>query len=303
MLQVEGISKSFPGRREALRDLSFSVPAGEKAALLGLNGAGKTTAFRIILGLLAPDEGGVKVWGRRVGREDEEIQRSIGYLPENAPLYPELSPREHLDFLAAFHCIPDRKGRLCEMRECCGLGEVWNRPIGSLSKGFRQRVALASALIHEPRLLILDEPTVGLDPQQVDQFRALIRSISGGRAVILSTHILAEVEALCDRCLILHRGRLARDCRLPVSPGLRFRVQWQGAGPEAGDATVEDHRRLGDGWMEASLLLNDSEDAPRLLERMISRGARVRDFSRKGMSLEELFLRATTEGARKETQE
>jgi ABC-2 type transport system ATP-binding protein len=215
MIDVKNVTKSY-GPIEALRGISFDIASGEIVGLLGPNGAGKTTTIKILTGSLQPDDGTVNVNGRDVLEHTREVQAEIGYLPETAPLYRELTVQGYLRMMAELRGIPEeeRRARLSEAVYATGLAEHLVRPIGELSKGFRQRVGLAQAILHKPRLLILDEPTIGLDPTQVVEVRHLIRRLSERSTVLLSTHILSEVEALCDRVIILINGRIRADAEL-----------------------------------------------------------------------------------------
>jgi ABC-2 type transport system ATP-binding protein len=215
MIDVTDLTKSY-GPIEALRGVTFHIAPGEIVGLLGPNGAGKTTAMRILTGYLHPDEGTAYVNGLDVLAHTREVQAHIGYLPENAPLYPELSVQAYLNMMAELRQIPEDEqvARLSEAIYSTGLSDHLVRPIGQLSKGFRQRVGLAQAIIHRPRLLILDEPTLGLDPTQVVEIRRLIRRLTEQSTVLFSTHILSEVEALCDRVIILMNGQIKADARL-----------------------------------------------------------------------------------------
>lgn len=215
MIDVNEVTKSY-GPIEALRGISFNVAAGEIVGLLGPNGAGKTTTIKILTGNLHPDDGTVEVNGLDVLEHTQAVQAQIGYLPETAPLYPELTVQGYLKMMAELRDIPDEEQRACisEAVYATGLADHLTRPIGELSKGFRQRVGLAQAIIHKPRLLILDEPTIGLDPTQIVEVRRLIRGLARRSTVLLSTHILSEVEALCDRAIILINGRIRADARL-----------------------------------------------------------------------------------------
>ena len=196
--------------------VSFHIDAGEIVGLLGPNGAGKSTAIKILTGYLQPDSGQVTIGGLDVLTQTREVQAQIGYLPENAPLYPELSVQGYLGMIAELRQIPDheRQARLSEAIYATGLQEHLTRPIGHLSKGFRQRVGLAQAILHQPPILILDEPSIGLDPTQIVEIRKLIRRLSEHSTVLFSTHILSEVEALCDRAIILINGKIKADARL-----------------------------------------------------------------------------------------
>lgn len=215
MIHVSGLSKSY-GHVEALRDVSFSVEAGEIIGLLGPNGAGKTTLMKILTGYLQPTSGQAIVDGLDVLKQSLEVQRRIGYLPETAPLYPELSVQAYLKMIAELREIPAdlQPALLADTVRSTGLQEHLTRPIGQLSKGYRQRVGLAQAIMHKPKLLILDEPTIGLDPTQVAQVRHLVRRLAEGSTILLSTHILSEVEAICDRVIILLNGEIRANDRL-----------------------------------------------------------------------------------------
>jgi ABC-2 type transport system ATP-binding protein len=215
MIDVVNVSKSF-GPVQAVRQVSFHVDPGEIIGLLGPNGSGKTTLMRILTGYLQPDEGQVSIDGLDVLTNTLEIQRQIGYLPENAPLYPELTTQDYLKMIADLRQIPQSEQQiyLSEAIRATGLQNHLTRPIGELSKGYRQRVGLAQALVHQPQVLILDEPTAGLDPTQIGEVRRLIRRLAGQSTVLLSTHVLSEVEATCERVIMLLNGEVRADARL-----------------------------------------------------------------------------------------
>ncbi|MGD8627229.1 MAG: ATP-binding cassette domain-containing protein [Anaerolineae bacterium] len=215
MIDIQDLSKNY-GPVQALKSISFHVAPGEIIGLLGPNGAGKTTIMKILTGYLQPTEGAVTVDGLDVVDHAFEVQERIGYLPENAPLYPELSVQSYLKMMADLRQIPaeEQPARLREAIEATDLARHLTRPIGHLSKGYRQRVGLAQAIIHQPKLLILDEPTIGLDPTQIVQVRHLIRRLAQQSTVMLSTHILSEVEAICDRVIILLNGEIKADAHL-----------------------------------------------------------------------------------------
>ena len=215
MIQVTDLDKSY-GPVRALHGVSFHIDAGEIIGLLGPNGAGKTTIIKTLTGYLQPDSGEVIVDGLNVLTETQAVQSRIGYLPENAPLYPELTVQAYLKMIAGLRQIPpdDELNYISDAVLATGLEAHLTRPIGQLSKGYRQRVGLAQAILHRPRLLILDEPTVGLDPTQIVEIRSLIRRLAQNSTILFSTHILPEVEALCDRVLILINGEIKVDARL-----------------------------------------------------------------------------------------
>lgn len=210
MISASHLSKKYPGRL-AVNDVSFEVDNREVVGFLGPNGSGKSTTMRMLCGYLAPSGGTARVAGFDVMRHPMEVRQRIGYMPENCPLYPELRVDEYLAFRAALKGVPRnrRAARLQEVKELCGLGDAGRRVIGQLSRGYRQRVGLAEALVHDPEILILDEPTAGLDPGQIRHVRELILQLGTRHTILLSTHILSEVEAVCRRVIIIHEGRIA----------------------------------------------------------------------------------------------
>lgn len=221
---VDKITKLY-GAQRAVDNVSFKVKTGEILGFLGPNGAGKTTTMKAITCFLAPNEGDVTVDGVSIHDNPESIKKKIGYLPESTPLYRNMPVIDYLTFVAELHGIPKEniKSRILEMVNVCGLQSEKHKKINELSKGYRQRVGLAQALIHDPEILVLDEPTEGLDPNQIVEIRELIRKIGKEKTVILSSHILAEVEATCDRILIINNGKIVAD-----STAAELRKQAQG---------------------------------------------------------------------------
>jgi ABC-2 type transport system ATP-binding protein len=215
MIQVERLSKRY-GTVKAVDRISFTVNRGEIVGLLGRNGAGKTTTMRMLTTFLQPTSGRAALAGHDVLDEPLEVRRKVGYLPENVPLYTEMRVREYLEFRARLKDVPRsrRRAAIDHVIGRCHLGEVERRILGHLSKGFRQRVGLAEALVHDPEILILDEPTVGLDPIQIREVRALIRELGDRHTILLSTHIMSEVEAVCGRVIIIEQGHIALDDQL-----------------------------------------------------------------------------------------
>ena len=210
MIEIKDVSKLY-GEQRALDHVSFNVSKGEIVGLLGPNGAGKSTLMKIITCYIPPTEGDVTVCGHSIYYESLAVRRAIGYLPEHNPLYLEMYVREYLRFAAGLSGVKERNTRAEEMIELTGLGSEANKKIGQLSKGYRQRVGLAQALIHEPEVLILDEPTTGLDPNQLEFIRSVIRDAGKQKVVLLSTHIMQEVEAMCSRAIIIDHGRIVAD--------------------------------------------------------------------------------------------
>ena len=216
MIQVTNLHKIYDNHVRALRDVSFTVHDGEILGFLGPNGAGKSTTMKIITGYTAPTEGSVQVNGREVSDHPIEVKRQIGYLPESVPLYEDMTVIEYLEFIAEIRMRGvgtlkrgALKDALAHVIKICGLQKMVRRPIGELSKGYRQRTCLAQALVHNPDILILDEPTSGLDPNQIAEIREVIKEIGRQKTVILSTHILQEVQAMCDRVIIINEGKIA----------------------------------------------------------------------------------------------
>jgi ABC-2 type transport system ATP-binding protein len=211
-IKVENITKSY-GPQKAVDRISFHVKTGEILGFLGPNGAGKTTTMKMLTNYLLPEEGNIFIGGKSFLEEADELKKHIGYLPENNPLYQDMPVIDYLQFCAEIQQIPGEKiaGRIREMVRVCGLNQEKHKKIGELSKGYRQRVGLAQAMIHDPEILILDEPTSGLDPNQIIEIRKLIRELGREKTVILSTHIMQEVEATCDRILIINKGQIVAD--------------------------------------------------------------------------------------------
>jgi len=212
MIEAKGLSK-FYGNFAAVRDVTFSVPAGQVVALLGPNGAGKTTTMKLLTGFLSPSQGRATIAGHEVLSDRVEAMKNIGYLPENGPLYGEMTPREMLHFFGKARGMDSARieERIRQLTAQCGLSEILDKPTQKLSKGNRQRVGMAQALLHEPKVLILDEPTSGLDPNQIIAMRSLIAEFGKSGTVILSTHILQEVEAMASRVIFINDGRVIFD--------------------------------------------------------------------------------------------
>jgi ABC-2 type transport system ATP-binding protein len=209
-IQVENITKRY-GQQVALHSVSLEVNSGEIVGFLGPNGAGKSTLMKIITGYLLPDSGVTRINGLKVEADKTDFRSKIGYLPEHNPLYPEMYIREYLNLVAGFYRLKNTRKSVEQAIEMTGLGSEISKKIGALSKGYRQRVGLAQALIHNPDVLILDEPTSGLDPNQLEEIRKLITTISRDKTVMLSTHIMQEVEAICNRIVIINKGNIVAD--------------------------------------------------------------------------------------------
>lgn len=233
-IKIENLTKTY-GPQKAVDDISFQVNAGEILGFLGPNGAGKTTTMKMITNYIGIDRGDVSIGGNSVRKGSDGLRSHIGYLPEHNPLYLEMPVIDYLEFSAALQGVSNEMipARVKEMVKLCGLNAEKHKKIGELSKGYRQRVGLAQAMIHDPEILILDEPTTGLDPNQIVEIRKLIKEIGKEKTVILSTHILSEVEATCDRILIINKGRIVAD-------GTANTLRKQAQGQELLTATIED---------------------------------------------------------------
>jgi ABC-2 type transport system ATP-binding protein len=307
MIEVRELTKSF-ARHTAVRGIDFSVAQGEIVGFLGPNGAGKTTTMRMLTGYLPPTSGSATIAGYDIFRESLSARRCIGYMPENVPLYDDMRVREYLKFRASLKglCGSDARRRVNEVIDICGLEGVRRKMIKVLSKGYRQRVGLADALVHEPQLLILDEPTNGLDPNQIRQIRDLIKRLSEKHTILLSTHILHEVEMTCSRVIIIDSGQIkAQDTPQNLVAGMRAagRVHVELAGdPEVvGPALqrLDNVKRvtpevLTDGWAHYEVLVDSGTDArERIHELAAQYGWPLRSLHRKDATLEDVFVELT----------
>lgn len=209
MIRVQNVSKNY-GERQAIKDLTFEIKTGEVVGFLGPNGAGKTTTMKMLTGFMTPSSGNIEICGFDVQKNPIEVKQKLGYLPETPPLYVDMTVENYLNYVADLKKVPkkEKKKNIEEVLESLRLTEVKNRLIQNLSKGFRQRVGIAQALVSNPEILILDEPTVGLDPSQVSEFREILKVLKGSRTIILSTHILQEVQASCERVIIINNGQI-----------------------------------------------------------------------------------------------
>jgi ABC-2 type transport system ATP-binding protein len=311
MISVEALTKDY-GSVVAVRDVSFQVNAGEIVGFLGPNGAGKTTTLRILAGFLGASAGRVSIAGFDVATDSLKARQKLGYMPEAAPLYPELRVREYLSFRAALKQVPRRERRSAVGRalEQAAVRDVAETPIGHLSKGYRQRVALADALVSNPPLLILDEPTAGLDPNQIIEVRKLIAELSENHTILLSTHILPEVEAVCDRALVIARGRLLAEGTLAELKARRggrevaILARWNAQEHEpilsalpGVSRVLADFEPEMPNLAQIRLQLAADADADLVAERAVSAlvqlGAGVRRVSVAGASLEDVFAELT----------
>jgi ABC-2 type transport system ATP-binding protein len=307
MIEVSNLTKRYAGRT-AVSDISFSVARGEIVGLLGPNGAGKSTTMRILSSFMPATSGTVRVGGFDVFHDSVEVRRRIGFMPENNPLYPEMRVREYLKFRARLKGLGWKKSRerVTTVMEQCGLTDVSRRIIGQLSKGYRQRVGLADALVHEPELIILDEPTIGLDPNQIRSVRQLIKSLAEKHTVLISTHILPEVEMMCSRVLIMFDGKiLAADTpenlqRL-MAGGSQIVAEIAAGAAELNSAFSQlpgveqfDVSASGGEFLRCALTPRDGHDLrPAVFALVRERGWVLRELTRSRHSLEDIYVQVT----------
>ena len=305
MIEVQGLTKRY-GNYPAVADVTFSVRRGEIVGFLGPNGAGKTTTMRVLTGFLPPSEGTARVAGHDIVADSRNARANTGYLPESAALYPEMRVREYLGYRARLEGVPGPQvsGRVEEIVGACLLQEVADRKVENLSRGYRQRAALAGALVHQPPVLILDEPTVGLDPAQIIKIREMIRSLGRERAVLLSTHILPEVDAVCDRVLIIDRGRIVAEGapeelrrRLAGTPVVRVGLKGVVAAGEAlaslpGVVSAEETAGAEETRVRVECAPG-AEVAEEIFRLAVSKGWVLRELARESLSLEDVFVRLT----------
>jgi ABC-2 type transport system ATP-binding protein len=311
VIEVENLTKRY-GEFEAVRDVSFEVEKGEILGFLGPNGAGKTTTLRILTCFMGPTSGRARVAGFDVVEESMEVRSRIGYLPEQVPLYREMTPRALLHYYGKLRGMSkvDRLSRIDEVAKLTGVDDVLDKAIGKLSKGYRQRVGLAQAIVHDPEVLILDEPTVGLDPRQIAETRAVIKSLAGEHTVILSTHILPEVSMTCERVAIINRGQIvAVDSPQSLVSSMakheRTFVRVGGTGDIEGVLSripgihsVSPDEADGEGG--AAYVVESevgSDPRPRIASAIVQSGLDLLELRPLAMSLEEIFVELTTEEA------
>ena len=309
MIKVSGVTKKYPARL-AVDNISFEVGRGEIVGFLGPNGAGKTTTMRMLTGYLSMSAGRIEVAGFDISKHPQEVRKRIGYLPESCPLYPEMRVDEYLRFRASLKGVKAsaRRSKINEVKEQCGLTDVGRRIIGQLSKGYRQRVGLADSLVHDPDLLILDEPTVGLDPYQIRQVRELIKGLAERHTILLCTHILPEVEAVCERILIINDGKIvASDTeenlhrKLHACSIIELEVQADKAMAVAkvnslGGADVRSADELTDGWLWMEIEADSSMMREELFNLAVTENWPMRELTERQHSLEDTFVQLTGKG-------
>lgn len=300
MIEVKNLTKVYPGII-AVNDISFRVEKGEIVGFLGPNGAGKTTTMRILAGFMPPTNGSVNVAGFDVVRKSLAVRQRVGYLPENNPLYTEMRVGEYLKFRATIKKVPsyNRKGAVDEALARCGLTNVARRIIGQLSKGYRQRVGLADAIVHNPEIIILDEPTIGLDPNQIRDVRALIKELGEKRTVILSTHILSEVELMCKRFLIINKGKIVAE-ETSLQPHVLLEVKANGEHVKTAVEKLNGVDRVNmliqnDTASLAVYPKNETDIREELFRMCVSNNWAVLELGMRKASLEDLFAKVTKE--------
>jgi ABC-2 type transport system ATP-binding protein len=307
MIDVHHLTKRY-ARHEAVRDITFNVERGEVVGFLGPNGAGKTTTLRMLTGYLPPTSGSARIAGFDIFRQSIEARRKIGYMPENVPLYEDMRVREYLKFRARLKGLSggDTRRRVGDVIETCGLQSVRRKMIKTLSKGYRQRVGLADALVHDPELLILDEPTNGLDPNQIRQIRELIRRLAESHTVLISTHILHEVEMTCNRVIIIDGGKIkAADTPANLTRQMRaagrIQVELQADAEVAAGALgrLEHVKKvtpeaLDDGWTRFTVWVDSGTDSRERIARLAGQyGWPLRSLFRHVATLEDVFVELT----------
>lgn len=303
MIQVEGLTKRY-GVRTAIDHLTFKAQPGEVVGFLGPNGAGKTTTMRILTGFMPPTEGQGKVAGFDLLTESLEVRRRVGYMPENVPLYPEMTVVQYLDFFAELRRVPKRQDRVDEVMELVHIDSRAESFVGNLSKGLRQRVGLAQALLHQPEVLILDEPMEGLDPQQQIGVKQIIRDIGKTRTVMLSTHILAHAQELCDRVIIINNGQIVAEdapesLSMQIAGGGRIHLQVQGDGTGLNEAlqrlpNLTTVRTLAEGQFEIETTPG-ADPRPAIAQTVVSGGWNLLELHQEKLSLEQIFIQLTQE--------
>jgi ABC-2 type transport system ATP-binding protein len=301
MIEVQHLSRRY-GELVAVDDVSFDIGRGEVVGLLGHNGAGKTTIMKMLTGFLEPTAGRIVIDGLELGRDTATIQRRIGYLPENCPLWLEMTVLDYLDYQAALHGVPPaaRDAAVARAIGRTALAEKATAVIHTLSRGYRQRVGVAQALLHGPDIVILDEPTNGLDPTQIQHMRGLIRELAASATVIVSTHILQEVQAVCERVLIMRAGRLAVDSRIDAlarTVALRVAVAGDAARVLAGVPGVRAVREIGaDGALRRYRLDADEPAAPQVARALADAGIALHALQTERQDLETMFAQVNGQG-------
>ncbi len=320
MIEVHNLSKRY-GTLEAVKNVSFSVGTGQVVGLLGPNGAGKTTIMKMLTCFHFPTQGTALVDGVSVQDNPEEVKQRVGYLPESVPLYGDLSPEEYLRFVAQARLLDPKKQnqRIGEVLNACGLQNVRSKRIETLSKGYKQRVGLAQAILHDPPILILDEPTTGLDPNQILEIRSLVRELGKSKTVILSTHILQEVEAVCTQVLIINEGKIAaqgtaEEIASTIKGGDTWELILKGVSEEqispmverlGSQVSVNHLEKIGNEQISLRLFVPSNgepktiRDGEGIFDWAVANNLKILQMNRRRFSLEDIFVKLTTEGESK----
>lgn len=297
LIEARGLTRRY-GPNVAVQGVDLTLRRGEILGLLGPNGAGKSTTMKMLTGNLAPTSGSVKINGIDIAAEPKKAKQSLGYLPELPPVHPEVTVDEYLDFAAALHGVPKatRKAAVAKAKQSCGLNEMSRRLIGNLSKGFQQRVGLAQAIVHQPPVIILDEPTVGLDPIQIREIRSLIAALAQNHSVILSSHILPEIQAVCSRVMIVHCGRVVfQDSMAAVNAenASRLAAIFKHAPKSFAVPGIASTASLGEGRF---VFTPEAGSDPReaLIAESVKQGWGLLELKTEGRTLEEIFVSLTS---------
>ncbi|OGO17803.1 MAG: MFS transporter [Chloroflexi bacterium RBG_16_48_8] len=304
MIEVKGLTKYY-GRHMAIQDLTFDAQRGEILGFLGPNAAGKTTTLRILAGYMPPSQGTARIAGFDVLEQSLEVRKRIGYLPETVPLYPEMSVWEYLDYMGSLRRVEDLEERISEVLEEVQLEERAESYIGNLSKGLKQRVGLAQALLHEPEVLILDEPTIGLDPAQIIEVRHLIQKLGKDRTVLLSTHILSEAQQVCDRVLIINKGQLVAEdtpenlqAQISGADQLVVRASTETEALRDLISLIPEVTEVMPGEVEGEVFVMSvpgKDIRPEVARKIVEAGFDLLELRLAGLSLEDIFLQLTKE--------
>lgn len=297
-IKVSNITKIY-GEQKALNNVSFEIGTGEVVGFLGPNGAGKSTMMKILTCFIPQTEGTASVCGYDVAEDTIAVRNNVGYLPEHNPLYLDMYVKEYLQFVAGLHKLDNKKQRVAEMIEKVGLGVEQNKVIGALSKGYRQRVGLAQAMIHDPKVLILDEPTTGLDPNQIVEIRNLISNIGKEKTVMMSTHIMQEVEAICDRVIIINKGEIAADdsaqnIKSKQKQSIVISVEFNAAIDAKKLKNIAGVQKVDTVGGNKFIILSQDDIRPKLFQFAVDNGIEVLTLQKEEQSMEQIFKEFTS---------
>lgn len=308
MIELKNVTKKF-GNKTAVDEISFKIEKGDIVGFLGPNAAGKTTTMRIITGFFPPTSGQVKIAGYDISKDSIAVKEKIGYMPENVPLYKELTVYSYLKFIAEIKGVPKDKieSRIEKAMKEVGISQVKNTIIGKLSKGFRQRVGLAQAIINDPEILILDEPTVGLDPVQIKEIRSLIKNMKGERTIILSTHILPEVSMTCDKVIIINEGKIiaqedVKNLTNVSQKGSQIYIEVEAPKSQfmteikklKGVENIEEKEKISEGIYSYNLIISEQKDIKDIVNKIVKNDWGLLELRKQQVTLEDVFLKLVT---------